>query len=168
MKCYPKWEWKAGSLVLTRDKESLPFSARARSAVIVACKYDNDHGAGDPVSVLIKFDDNPVDLWAKPFVECTPCDFDKPYLDALAVQDACNLSGVTRSMVETIDIVRVELQTQPDMRHRSLWTHPALQLYASKVHELCCMGLSDTEQYGKAYKECCEYADAVKKRKHII
>jgi len=77
--------------------------------------------------------------------------------DAIQVQDACNLSGVTHSMIEAMESVC-------DMAHRlgegTAWKnrHPVMVLFAAKVAHLA--GLSDSslcDTYERAHRLCEAY-----------
>ena len=71
--------------------------------------------------------------------------------EAIDVQDACNLSGVVhgwhRAMEDLFTIFR-------DTNTYDRNTHPINQLWASKCHDLARMGMSDYEQFSKAYDAC--------------
>lgn len=75
--------------------------------------------------------------------------------EAIEVQDACNLSGVVhgwhRSMEELCEVLRTNsnFAGTDEINH-----HPINKLWASKVHDLASMGLSDFEEWGKAYDAC--------------
>jgi hypothetical protein len=71
--------------------------------------------------------------------------------EALAVQNACNLSGVVHGWSRSISRLRELL---PDLGTDGYNRHPINQLWASKVHDLTGMGLSDLDAYGKADEEC--------------
>lgn len=70
---------------------------------------------------------------------------------AIDMQDACNLSGIIRSWAEAISALR---ELCPNLGTRGINAHPINCLFASKVHDLCNMGLSDSGPFGKAYAEC--------------
>ena len=77
---------------------------------------------------------------------------------ALDVQDACNLSGVVHAWsraMESIFPIGYTEQWGTDKINQ----HPINQLFASKVHDLCRMGLSDTDAFSKAYDECKRLAE---------
>ena len=80
--------------------------------------------------------------------------------EALQVQDACNLSGVvhgfSRAVTELREILRA---TGGDLSTDSVNTHPICRMWASKIHELALMGLSD--RYGEAYDACHDIANGV-------
>ena len=77
--------------------------------------------------------------------------------DAMSVQDACNglavANGYARAMNDLRDaLVREGLSSDTDAIRR----HPINRLWASKIHDLCGMGLSDMERYSEAYAACME------------
>jgi hypothetical protein len=68
--------------------------------------------------------------------------------EALNVQHASNLSGVVHGWSRSITELR-ELLHNPgtdEINH-----HPINKLWASKVHDMTGMGLSDMEAFNKAY-----------------
>lgn len=71
---------------------------------------------------------------------------------AIDVQNASNLSGVIISMNDA----RARILDAGGRGKGSEWLcgHPILRMYASKIHSLMCMGLSDTEVFGMAYELC--------------
>ena len=69
--------------------------------------------------------------------------------DALDVQNASNLSGVVHSFSKAMTDLR---EVQPFARTKDLNTHPIAQMWASKVHELSGMGLSDSDAFTVAYE----------------
>jgi hypothetical protein len=76
--------------------------------------------------------------------------------EALDIQNACNPLGLTKGFAQA---------TQELWEHAvigsSIWEttkHPVFQLWASKIHEIAGMGLSDGERYGIAYHMCLELA----------
>jgi hypothetical protein len=68
--------------------------------------------------------------------------------EVLDAQDASNLSGLVLSWGNAIQRLRALL---PDLGTRQLNQHCINQLWASKVHDLARMGLSDGEAYANAY-----------------
>lgn len=68
---------------------------------------------------------------------------------SLDVQNACNLSGVVVSM----EMARENILNNGGREKGTDWfcKHPIMQMYASKIHDLTGMGLSDSEAFGKAY-----------------
>ena len=76
--------------------------------------------------------------------------------EAIEVQDACNLSGV----IHAWDRAVVELrQLIPNQDTDFYNTHPINQMYASKVHDLTQMGLSDYDSFAGAYHDCKNLAE---------
>ena len=67
--------------------------------------------------------------------------------DALAVQDACNLSGVVHAFSLAMSTVR-ENTNGTDEANR----HPIAVLFADKIMDL--VGRPDTVGYGDAYESC--------------
>jgi hypothetical protein len=83
--------------------------------------------------------------------------------EAIQVQDACNLSGVvhgfSRAMTELREILRAEnggVINTHTMNH-----HPICCLWASKIHDLTSMGLSDGERFREVYEACEDIAKGV-------
>lgn len=74
--------------------------------------------------------------------------------EAVAIQDACNPLGLTKAFAN----VTQELRDVLDLDTFGLCNHPVFRLWASKLHELACLGLSDTEQYAEAYHACIQLA----------
>lgn len=66
--------------------------------------------------------------------------------DALTVQDACNLSGVVISFARVVPELRSLLGSW------DVSEHPIVQLWASKIHDMCGMGASSTAKYAHAYQ----------------
>jgi hypothetical protein len=75
--------------------------------------------------------------------------------EAIQVQDACNLSGVvhgfSRAITELRDVIRA---TGGDLSTDAVNSHPVCCLWASKIHDLSGMGLSDTDRFHRAYDAC--------------
>jgi hypothetical protein len=91
----------------------------------------------------------------------------REYEAAISVQDACNLSGVVRSFYESRELIVAELEKTPGqfgkvVQGGTRWraTHPISVLYASKLHDLACLGLSCPSRFALAYN----FASAVKAR----
>lgn len=83
--------------------------------------------------------------------------------EALQVQDACNLSGVvhgfSRAITELREILR---ETGGDLSTAAVNQNPICCLWASKIHDLAQMGLSDHERFRIAYDACEEMANGVR------
>jgi hypothetical protein len=79
--------------------------------------------------------------------------------EALVIQDACNPLGLTKGFAqatqELADALRASNQPSDT---RAICRHPVFRLWASKLHDLAGMGLSDTERFGEAYSACKELA----------
>jgi len=73
---------------------------------------------------------------------------------ALTVQDACNLCGILYTWRELASTLMKALSTTNAVNE-----HPAMQLFASKVHNLTGMGLSDLDAFSKAYEVCKRLSD---------
>ena len=82
--------------------------------------------------------------------------------EALQVQDACNLSGVvhgfSRAVTELREILRA---TGGDLSTAAVNQHPICKMWASKIHDLTRMGLSDSEPFRIAYDWCDEITNRV-------
>lgn len=70
----------------------------------------------------------------------------------LGAQNACNLSGVIIGM----NIARQVILDNGGREKGTDWfrLHPIMQMYASKINDLCNMGLSDSEAFSRAYRLC--------------
>jgi hypothetical protein len=68
--------------------------------------------------------------------------------EAIEIQDACNLSGLATSFGRIAEEL-IEYHAGPDCI-------PILQLWISKLHNLCGLGLSDLDGYHHAYARCKE------------
>ena len=70
----------------------------------------------------------------------------------LDLQNACNLSGVIIAMT----LARGVILNHGGREKGTEWLcgHPIMRMYASKIHDLTRMGLSDSEQFGMAYERC--------------
>lgn len=79
---------------------------------------------------------------------------------ALEIQDACNLSGVVISFVQAMEIIcKSERNTGTDWKNN----HPIAKMFASKIHDLSGMGLSDNHAFAEAYDLCKKLADGDEK-----
>ena len=77
--------------------------------------------------------------------------------EAIIVQDACNPLVLTKGFAKAVQELW-ELMPGPKCMD-DLCLHPVFRLWASKMHDLACMGLSDCERYGQAYEECKRLAE---------
>lgn len=83
--------------------------------------------------------------------------------EAVMVQDACNILGVSRSYAAALPMLRLALEDlrQPNDTD-SLAHHPINRLWCSKLHSLAGLGLSDPDRYREAYQTCLELARMVR------
>jgi hypothetical protein len=70
---------------------------------------------------------------------------------ALDIQDAVNPTAVARTLAQGLTML-VDLDTF------SRREHPAVRLIVSKLHDLCGLGLSDSDKFTEAYSRCHELA----------
>ncbi len=73
--------------------------------------------------------------------------------DALAVQDACNLSGVLRSFHEAALWLLSNTKCTDSVN-----THPAMKLFADKVASMTGMQGNSMTAFSRAYDRCKELA----------
>ena len=81
--------------------------------------------------------------------------------EALQVQDACNLSGVVHGFSRAITELREILRNDGIVDTAMINQNPICCLWASKIHDLARMGLSDHEAFRVAYNACEEIANGV-------
>lgn len=81
--------------------------------------------------------------------------------EALQVQDACNLSGVVHGFSRAITELREILRQDGIVDTAMINMNPICCLWASKIHDLARMGLSDHEAFRVAYNACKEIANGV-------
>lgn len=80
--------------------------------------------------------------------------------EAIMVQNACNILGVTNSMHKALCDLRDALGAlNLPAGSQDIAFHPITRLWASKVHDLACMGLSDSDRFSTALHECQQLAD---------
>ena len=75
-------------------------------------------------------------------------------VQVLSVQNASNIN-VVHAFSESLKDLRELL---PKASSRDVNRHPIMQLWASKVHDLAGLGMSDAEEFGKAYEAVQELA----------
>ncbi len=75
--------------------------------------------------------------------------------EAIQIQNACNPLGLTKGYAKSLQDLadRLRADGQPSDT-RALCNHPINRLWASKMHDLANMGLSDTDRYGEALQAC--------------
>lgn len=71
--------------------------------------------------------------------------------DAIAVQDACNPLGISNSFAEAIDELGKALRAEGQYGTDAICEHPVFRLWASKIHSLAGLGLSDVDRFHDAY-----------------
>ncbi len=71
--------------------------------------------------------------------------------EAIQVQTASNLSGLVKRWAEVTNELRAQT---PQLSTEDFNRHPINCLWASKMHELTRMGISDLDAYERAYKAC--------------
>lgn len=81
--------------------------------------------------------------------------------EALEVQDACNLSGVVHAFSRAITELREILRNDGIVDTGAINQHPICKMWASKIHDLARMGLSDHERFRVAYEACEEIVNGV-------
>ena len=75
--------------------------------------------------------------------------------EAIDIQNACNPMGLSKRYPEVLTLLRVWLDSQKQPSDtRAMCEHPINRLWASKLHDLATMGLSDLERFGEAYEAC--------------
>lgn len=75
--------------------------------------------------------------------------------EAIAVQNACNPLGVSKGYAAGLQELADKLREVGEpCGTRDICNHPIHRLWASKVHDLAGMGLSDCDRYGEAYDAC--------------
>jgi hypothetical protein len=67
--------------------------------------------------------------------------------EAIMVQDACNLGGVSISFREAVQAVQ-----QLRISTAGVRTHPIIKLFIDKMFDLC--GRPDTSEYSRAMRQC--------------
>ena len=79
--------------------------------------------------------------------------------DALCAQSACNPLGLTKGFAEAIRALaeRLRAEGQPHDTDTIL-RHPIFRLWASKLHDMAGLGLSDSDRYSEAYQACQDLA----------
>jgi len=80
-------------------------------------------------------------------------------VEAIQIQDASNPLGLTKGFATALQELRDCLAADglPNDTN-AIRSHPIHRLWASKIHDLAGMGLSDTDCYGEAYAACRELA----------
>lgn len=77
--------------------------------------------------------------------------------EALMVQDACNGFAIANSYGKAMTNLRETLQSLGEpVDTDSLRQHPVNRLWASKIHDLAGLGLSNMDRFSEAYQWCQE------------
>ena len=72
--------------------------------------------------------------------------------DAIHVQDACNLIAVANSFANVTKEVRDRLaESGQESGTDAIRNHPIVQLWASKIIEMCGMGYPDMDKFSEVY-----------------
>ena len=79
--------------------------------------------------------------------------------EAITIQDACNPLGLTKTFAQVTQDLADQLQERGEFSTANICRHPIFRLWASKLHDLAGMGLSDTDRYGEAYEACKKLAE---------
>ena len=75
--------------------------------------------------------------------------------DAIQMQDACNGYAIANAYGKTMSDLREALKEAGEPTDTdALRNHPINRMWASKIHDLAGMGLSDTDRYSEAYNWC--------------
>lgn len=75
--------------------------------------------------------------------------------EALTIQNASNLSGLVHGWSRSMTRLRELL---PNVGTREINYHPINKMWASKLHELTCMGFSESVAFSEALAACEELA----------
>jgi hypothetical protein len=73
------------------------------------------------------------------------------YRDAIAIQDACNISGVAHHLVRTIKDV---LESPDYTGTRGLANDPAVRMIVHKLADMCQLHDLPFIEYARMYDEC--------------
>src|SRR5262245_59053207 len=80
--------------------------------------------------------------------------------EALDVQDACNPLGVSLGFAKAMRELRNRLEFEElPSDTESICQHSIHQMWASKIHDLARLGLSDAERFERAYDACRRLAE---------
>lgn len=77
--------------------------------------------------------------------------------EAIDVQNACNPLGVSKRYAAMLTELRAQLNWTGEPNDTdAIRRHPINRMWASKLHDLAGMGLSDMDRYSEAYHWCQE------------
>lgn len=74
--------------------------------------------------------------------------------EALQIQNACNPLGLTKGFAEATQDLAEILRARGEFSTDAICKHPIYRLWASKMHDLAGLGLSDQTRFGHAYIYC--------------
>lgn len=75
--------------------------------------------------------------------------------DAVQMQDTCNGLAIANAYGKMMNDLRDALKEAGEPTDTdALRNHPINRLWASKIHHLASMGLSDMDRYSEAYNWC--------------
>ncbi len=74
--------------------------------------------------------------------------------EALDVQNACSSLGLTKGYAKAIQELADIMRETGGYSTDALNNHPINRLWASKMHDLANMGMSDTDRYHEADAVC--------------
>jgi hypothetical protein len=80
--------------------------------------------------------------------------------EAIDIQHASNIRGISKSFVKLVDelceLIAEDVEANPISltRRENIQWHPIVQMWASKIHDLTGMGLSDLDAFHEAYEWC--------------
>ena len=83
------------------------------------------------------------------------------FKDAIDIQNACNISGVARHLVRTIDDVHT---SDHYTGTRSLAEDPAVRMIVHKLADMCNLHLQTFLEYSEMYDACHAGQDALAKQ----
>jgi hypothetical protein len=75
--------------------------------------------------------------------------------EAVEIQDGCSMLGLSKGFARAVQELKDALDAEGQYEGTDqINQHPVTKLWASKLHDLARMGLSDTEAFGAAYDAC--------------
>ena len=84
--------------------------------------------------------------------------------EAIDIQNACNIRGISKSFAKIVDEVAEWIEQDRKncivslTRYENVRSHPIVQLWASKIHDMAGMGISYGPAFSAAYDECRRWA----------
>ena len=78
--------------------------------------------------------------------------------EAIQIQDACNGIAIANAYGKMLVDLRAALESEGQPTDTdALRNHPINRLWASKIHDLAGMGLSDMSRFSDAYDWCIQH-----------